>query len=584
MTQNRSNRKIKRRNSIIVLLSLIGIITFTTVLFPQVRQLILNYAIQILHKEPFSYKVSLRLLLSLAWGGICFILFIDYCTFTNSGKALVQEVKQEIKCCLSEIDHKVFIKPVLLMFGIYLLGILTIIRANYLYIDDILWSITGYREWGNWSRYMVVFLSYFVQPEIRMTDISPIPQLLAILILSCSSVLLVFIFGKGKISTVGLLASIPLGLFPYFIECLSFKFMAPYLALSILVSIIPFLFIKYKKAFFFCSTVSLLILCMTYQVASGIYPMIALLLCFQDWNNRKKTNKEILSFLGIAATAFCFSMLLFRLFFMKSVESDDYYTSTEMLSISHLVPGIISNIKNYVIIIYNDLGIIWKIGIVLVLFFFVFKSIYNSAQRRILSFFVVLAVIVLSFILSYGIYILLIRPLFVPRALFGFGVFLAILCVCTVSDYKKTATIAVLALNWCLFAFAFSYGNALADQARYAEFRIGILLHDLNTINLDKDKNEMSIQLQNSIDFAPTIKNIAKHYPIIERLVPTRLGETIRFFDSRYFLYHFNYNPNVKYVDKSVIDFVPMNLPLILDSYYHTIQSDGEHILITLKH
>jgi hypothetical protein len=33
---------------------------------------------------------------------------------------------------------------------------------------------------------------------------------------------------------------------------------------------------------------------------------------------------------------------------------------------------------------------------------------------------------------------------------------------------------AVIALNWCFAVFAFTYGNALADQKRYIDFRTEI--------------------------------------------------------------------------------------------------------------
>ncbi|MCL1933411.1 MAG: glucosyltransferase domain-containing protein [Candidatus Azobacteroides sp.] len=571
----------------IILLSCIGLLACIAVLLPQVRKMIMDLAAQIVHREASTYQSWLRVLLSYAMGGICFILFFDYCTLTDSGRALIRNVKQEIRECLSEIDFRSLLKPALIMFGIYLLGILTIIRANFLYMDDISYSISGYREWYNWSRYVIVFLSYFVQPEISMTDVSPIPQLLAALILSCCSVLLVYILGKGKITIVRLLASIPLGLSPFFLECLSYKYLAPYMALSILVSIIPFLFIACRKAFLFVSVMSLLIMCMTYQAASGIYMMIVVILCFQYWNSKEKTNKEILSFLGTSAIAFCFAMLLFRFFIMKPA---DYYVSNAMHTISHILPGTLSNIKEYAMNINHDFGIIWKIGIVIVLLFFITKFVYSSVRRKLLSFFISILITVLSFILSFGVYSLLAMPLFAPRALFGFGVFLAILCIYVVSDYKKPAVVAVLALNWCFFIFAFSYGNALADQARYAEFRIGILLHDLSDLYPNAGGgDDLSIQLKNSIDYAPSVKNIAKHNPVIEKLVPKRLAKEFCW-DNYYYLEHFNYvgykNANItaNTLNGNLVDYNTLNLPVVLDSYYHTIQSDGEHVLITLKH
>lgn len=165
----------------------------------------------------------------------------------------------------------------------------------------------------------------------------------------------------------------------------------------------------------------------------------------------------------------------------------------------------------------------------------------------------------------------------------GFGVFLAILCIYIVSDYNKLAIITVIALNWCFFVFSFSYGNALADQARYAEFRIGLLLHDLSGLCINHHNEEISIKIKNSIDFAPTVKNIAKQYPVIEKLVPKRLGVTDNVIQRYYILDHFNFN-QTKFDFITLIDFDSMNLPVVLDTYYHTVQSDGENIIVTIKH
>jgi len=573
---NQSNRKSATQISIAIV-SILGLIVCIAVLFPQVRHMIVNFVGQMMHKEFHLFQLWSKALLSFAMGGIFLILFFDYCTLTDSGRTLVRKVKTEIKDCMSEIDFRSLLKPILIMSGVYMLGILTIIRANFLYIDDIGWSTGGYRDWYDWSRYVIILLSYIIQPEIQMTDISPIPQLLAVLVLACCSVLLVYILGNGKITTVRLLASIPLGLSPYFLECLSYKFMAFYMALSILVCIVPFLFVNHKKAFLFCSIISLLIMCMTYQAATGIYPMLVVILAFRYWNNREKTGKEILSFLGTAAFAFCFALLFFRFFLMIPLIGT--YTSTAVWSISQMFSGIFSNMMKYASLINHDFGIIWKIGIALVLLFFIIKSVYQSKQRKLLSFIVTIAVIGIAFILSYGLYSLLINPLYAPRALFGFGILLAILCIIVVSDYKKIASTVVVALSWCFFVFAFSYGNALADQARYAEFRISILLHDLSVL-YPESREGMTYQLKNVIEYAHTIQNIAKHYPIIERLVPKRLGYTGNVWEFRYFQDHFNNNIPYGYS----ADFSTLNLPVVLDSYYHTIQSDGKCVLILLKH
>ena len=571
----------KKCNSIISILIIVFIVC-VAVLFPQVRQMIFGFlAEHVIHKETPINPIWNEIFFKFAITGIFFILFFIYCIFTGSGKLLVEKVKQEINDCIAEIDFRSLLKPSLILFGVYLLGILTIIRANFLYKDDVWRATEGLRVWINWSRYITEFFSIFVHADTNLTEISPLTQLLAIFLISVSSVLLVYILTR-KITVIRLLASIPLGLFPYFLECLSYKFDSIYMALSVFVCIFPFLFIARKKAFLLVSIISLLIMCMTYQPSSGIYMLIVVILCFQYWNRKEKSNKEILSFLGLSAFAFCFAMLFFRFFLMKPVSSDDVYAFTTMHPISQIISGTLNNIINYAKIINNDLGVIWKIGIVLVLLFFITKAIHMTAQKKIFSFFASILFIVLSFILSYGVYSLLALPLFYPRALYGFGVFLAIMCIYIVSDYKKIAVISVLALNWCFLVFAFSYGNALADQKRYREFRIGLLLNDLNTLNLEQGEEKKLIQIDNFIEFTPLVKNIAKHYPVIEKLVSYKLND---FTDYFYFLIYFNYDQfSIEYAMKhNIVDFNDLNLPVVLDSYYHTIQSDGNRVLIVLK-
>ena len=575
-----SNKKIAIVRSGIIFVSIIGLILCITILFPQVRRMILEFAMQFFHRQTIMYDSWSNALVKFALGGIGLILFLDYCTLTASGRALVGKVKQEFADSLSEIDFRSLWKPLILVFGVYLLGLLTIIRANFLYYDDIGHAAFGYREWYNFSRYANVFLSYIVQPEISMTDISPIPQLLAAGILACSSLLLVYVLDNKKITGVKLLASVPLGLSPYFLQCLSYKFDAPYMALSVLSTIAPFLFIERKRAFIFSSIVFLLIMCMTYQALSGVYPVIALMLGFQDWNSRRKSKKEILSFLGTAAFAYGIALLLLRFLLMRSTKNS--YVSTEMFPMSQMIPGLLSNIKQYTITIYGDLGVIWKAGIALVLLFFIIQAIRQSSQTKLLSFILSILVLILAFIASYGIYILLTMPLFQSRALSGFGVFLAIVCVYAVSKGIKSAAIVVLALNWCFFVFAFSYGNALADQARYAEFRITLFLNDISWLYPDPNSEDLSIQLENSIDFTPSVKNIAKQYPVIERLVPKRFGYL---WDDYYYRSWFGFACKSNFYSlEDYVDFRTLNLPVVADTYYHTIQSDGKHILVTLKH
>jgi len=576
-----AKKKVTQRK-IVLLLSIIGLIFCIVVLFPQVREGIVNFVEQkIVHGELMSRRAWIASLFSLAMGGICLLIFINYSVQTHSGRKLMSSAREEIKYCWSEIDFRSFRKPVLWMFVVYSLGILTIIRANFLYEDDILRSVVGHRRWEFFSRYVAEISSILIHANLRLTDISPLPQLLAALIMAVSSVLLVYVLNNKKLTVVSLLASIPLGLSPYFLECFSFKFDAPYMALSVLASIVPFLFISRKKAFLFLSVISLLIMYMTYQAASGIYLMIVLALCFQDWNTRKKTDREVLSIAGIALFAFALGLIIFKVFIMKP--PIDSYVSTNMHPANQLISGVLTNIKTYILYINTDLGLVWKFCIVLVVFFFLVKSVHTSSQKKFISLILSFFIVCLSFILSYGIFYMLRQPLFDLRAMYGFGVWLAILCVYVTINYNRIAKIAALALCWSFFVFAFSYGNALADQKRYMDFRIGLLLHDLSTLYPEDKK--VSIQLENSIDYTPSVRLIAEHYPIIKRL---RVQMKEKSWQYIYFMNHFNFGQTANKMNEDynqyILDFNTLDLPVVLDAYYHTIKSDGTHVLVILKH
>jgi hypothetical protein len=246
--------------------------------------------------------------------------------------------------------------------------------------------------------------------------------------------------------------------------------------------------------------------------------------------------------------------------------------STEMLAIDQFVSGILFNWRTYIITIYNDFGLIWKVIIVLICILFIFYTTRKSRQKKYTAFIVSLVFIIVSFFLSYGVYFLLQSPSYAPRALLGFGVFTALLGICIVSGRNKAAVVSVFMLNWCFLVFAFSYGNALTDQKRYTNFRVEMLLHDLSSLFPDREKSNMSVSMDNMIGFGPITENISEHYPLIKRLVPDNRHYHVYIYMSEYF--HWGRAPETT---------APSDMPVLLDSYYHTIRSNGEHIRVIFK-
>ncbi|VEI48582.1 Uncharacterised protein [Actinobacillus equuli] len=142
--------------------------------------------------------------------------------------------------------------------------------ADIYYIDDLGRSIVGSRGWDNFSRFSSNFLSSILNMSVRLTDISPLTQIISIIILSISSLILVVIFSK-KSSYFTLLGSTFLGLSPFYLENMSYKFDSPYMTLAILASLLPFLFIRNSIIFIIVGICSLLLMYTTYQAANAIF-------------------------------------------------------------------------------------------------------------------------------------------------------------------------------------------------------------------------------------------------------------------------------------------------------------------------
>ena len=67
---------------------------------------------------------------------------------------------------------------------IYLVASWAIIRANFSYVDDIGRTYAGYHGWLDWSRWSTEALATLVHAGWHLTDISPLPQIMACVIMA----------------------------------------------------------------------------------------------------------------------------------------------------------------------------------------------------------------------------------------------------------------------------------------------------------------------------------------------------------------------------------------------------------------
>jgi hypothetical protein len=256
------------------------------------------------------------------------------------------------------------------------------------------------------------------------------------------------------------------------------------------------------------------------------------------------------------------------------------YTATGTFDLRNIIPGITGNTRQFFTLIHNDFAMLWQGLIALLCGSFIFISVKYSEQRKSLAFCAVLLITAITAALSFGVFLALKNPGIYPRHMAGFGIFIAAIGISAAADGRPsriTRTITkfgVIALVWCFIVFANSYGNALADQQRYNNFRVETLVHDLSRLF---SETPISLQIKNEIEHTAVIENIAKRAPVIKRLVPYRKRDFG--WNILYLTKYYNYNDNVATQD----DFTKIDLPVVLDSYYHKIKSDGQKVLVILK-
>jgi uncharacterized protein involved in cysteine biosynthesis len=175
---------------------------------------------------------------------------------------------------------------ILLIFFLYIFATCSVGVVNYPYIDDIARRVEGVGNFAaHYSRYLSEYASYVVQGSHHLTDTGLTTFVLSAIILTISSSLVLYVLFKGKkVSWISALGSIFIGINPWFIECLSFRFDAPYICLSVLCSVLPFILYESKAInYFMLSVVGVFLMCNSYQGSSGIFIIMLLTLLYRDY-------------------------------------------------------------------------------------------------------------------------------------------------------------------------------------------------------------------------------------------------------------------------------------------------------------
>jgi len=234
-------------------------------------------------------------------------------------------------------------KALLILFAVSVVGISAILRANFYYMDDSPRAALGYKQWDYFSRYLSTALATLVHGGDYLVDAAPLPQMLAMLIMAVSGILMGYIFCEWTTFSGWELAVLSiLGLNPYFLGCVSFRFDAPYMALSVLAAVVPLLYRnRNTAAYVLVSGLGILAVCTSYQAAAGIFPMLVVALALRMWN-RGKSIREVGLFCLKSAAGYALGLLFFKLVIM--IPADTNYVGNALPSAGELIPHFMRNL------------------------------------------------------------------------------------------------------------------------------------------------------------------------------------------------------------------------------------------------
>lgn len=476
------------------------------------------------------------------------------------------------------VKNRNLLKALCILFCIYLLGIYAIIRANFNYIDDMGRALLGYKDFNFFGRYIPQFFTTVLHADNYLTDVSPLPQLFAVAFLAMAAVTVLHaVTGRSEFTIVEYSATIALCLSPYFLECLSYKYDAPYMALSILASVAPVLFYQRGQRWYYVSVViGMLVVCMSYQAASGIFPMFVVLLAFLKWLENTDW-KRILGFVLVSAAGYITGMLLFMLLIYRP---EDTYVSNSLPAMAELLPTAFRNLKRYYRYVVDDFKPEWLLMIAVLCAGFVLVSVRDSKRSKFLTLFVSVIVLGVFFVLAFGVYPVLSKPLYDPRAMYGFGALICFVSMPIVTKKRLHLFKAVcVVLCWCFFVFSFTYGNALYAQKRYTDYRITAVIQDLDDLNMFAGDYKL-YQINGDVGFSPELDHMPQDHQLLKRLVPDAFGDSSSYW--RRFGFSNYYDLKNIYWDDD-IDLAEYDLPLVKDSVYHTIYADENNVFIVLK-
>lgn len=463
------------------------------------------------------------------------------------------------------------------------LAVLAIGIVNFTYIDDAARQITGVTDFAqSYSRWGSEIASWLVQGSRHLTDMGLTTHIITGLILSLTSLITVYCLNNKKLAIFPLIVSTIIGLNPWFLQNISFRFDSPYMALSLLFSIIPFIWWDKKSTFFFLlSIICIFIMCNTYQASSGIYIIMVLALSLKEMlanTHPRETLKTVL----LSATAYITALFIY--FFETKLNPNLTHRGghTVVADLKDIPQTIFTNSQMYLHRIYEQSTKLWFALFAILLLLFIITCILNSKLNFFKSITFVFLYLILGAVLSYGVFLIFPEQLALvaPRYAYGFSVFTSITFILLLSNLTSSLLSQITKILVCLFcyyilSFPFVYASTLYYQKEAFERQSLILADSLkNLVNTET----RAIYSDTLFKDSPVLINTVRNYSILKEIVPS--NATIYWPNQLLFKTTTGINITINQFNPETTKLVPSELK-ISDYYYEIYERD--HVLYIIR-
>lgn len=491
------------------------------------------------------------------------------------------------KIILINKNIKKFIKEnykyILIFSLIYFIALIPLIRANINYKDDLGRIRYGYRDFG-FGRYVSDYLSILLHGSSNISDISPFTTLLAIVIMAlASTIILRILLKEKKIKWYHIAAALPIGMNPYFLECYAYKYDAPYMALSVLFSTIPFIFYKKEESnkntlFIIVSIICTFLMASSYQASAGIFPIITIILVLTMFSN-KEEKKEIFKFIYKSVIGYGLGLIIFKLILPDTSGS---YINPQILSLKDFIPKAISNYGKFYSIICEELKLIWLIIIISIIITFILKEIIQSQEKKVISITATIISLILMFLLVFGVYPFLTEPIFEPRSMYVFFILISILAIeCCSCKHNLIIKVLSICLAYAFFTTSLIFGNACFEQFKYNQLRLTLLINDINNLDI-KNEKILKIDIEGTVGRSKKIDGIVDKLPVFNKLLPTTLGDNNSILQVYEIATYYDI-PNVEFNTLTKNKISDKEMELVKETRYHSIYQKDNYVLVKLK-